>query len=418
MWMATRPPRAAGDWNGDGYDDVAALQRLGTGVRIFYGPITASQTAAAASATLSVSIYEGGGLASGGDLTGDGRDDLVVGVPSAALIPASWPWPALAPGAAYIVDSAPTGSHTLASVSTPVFGALNFGDAGSSVAVGDWDGDGALDLALGAPHTASTASGAGRVYLVPGPITEALVRDEGSPHIDGGGPGWFFGSSLTNVGDVGGDLGEDLIIGTPGRGAFLPTTFGVQALWADLPTAFAEEGTELATWAGGGGAASGVGDWNGDGWGDLALWWTSGTSRSVRLFLGPFDGAQAWSAARGIFTTGYVGGAAGGMARVPDLDGDGLDELLVGDPDLEVAVWPTTRTPGGAFLIWGGTTGTESLASITDTWLGSGSPYSNTRMGGDVAYAGDVDGDGDPEFLLKGPAGSAPNQAVVIVSAP
>ena len=49
---------------------------------------------------------------------------------------------------------------------------------------------------------------------------------------------------------------------------------------------------------------------------------------------------------------------------------------------------------------------------------GSGSPYSNTRMGGDVAYAGDVDGDGDPEFLLKGPAGSAPNQAVVIVSAP
>ncbi|MFD4482899.1 FG-GAP and VCBS repeat-containing protein [Streptomyces sp. NPDC058471] len=172
---------AAGDFDGNGVDDLALGHCLitaeadrptgacgpnelakGGKVRVFYGGASAegfgtrthtfSQDTAGVAGTAEDADNFGIKLAAG-DLTGDGRDDLVAGTPAEAIGTAD------RAGSATVLTSGPDGlldaSGTARSAawhqdSTGIPGAAEVNDEfGSALALGDYDGDGDGDVTVG-----------------------------------------------------------------------------------------------------------------------------------------------------------------------------------------------------------------------------------------------------------------------------
>jgi uncharacterized protein (TIGR03437 family) len=114
-------------------------------------------------------------------------------------------------------------------------------NAGSSVAVGDVNGDGLADLVIGAPSAMATTNGpaAGSVHIFFGRATLGgtvdLASQPADVNISGETAGDLFGSSLA-IGDLNGDGQPDLIIGAPGADPTPDTPDGgkVYVVFGDL----------------------------------------------------------------------------------------------------------------------------------------------------------------------------------------
>lgn len=153
-------PVSAGDFNGDGTDDLAigaqaetlgALVTAGT-VRIFFGGgLTSTIDVSTDEADVTIATYEAGGLFPGametGDLTGDGVTDLVL---SATLSGSSYS--RTSGGLVYMIAGSAEldGTIDLREPPTiPFLGPERDARLGSGIAIGDVDG--AIVLALTAP---------------------------------------------------------------------------------------------------------------------------------------------------------------------------------------------------------------------------------------------------------------------------
>jgi hypothetical protein len=171
---------AAGDFDGDGFDDVAvgapgARDRSGA-VFVMFGSPRGPRAGRARRLTENTDGFRGGpeaGDAFGavlgvGDFNGNGRDDLVVGVPGEDLGRHS------GAGAVNVVYFSPRGrvrrAQQITQGSPGVASDPERGDAfGRAVAGGDFDGDGFDELAVGAPfEDRRGAALAGVVHLFPG----------------------------------------------------------------------------------------------------------------------------------------------------------------------------------------------------------------------------------------------------------
>ncbi len=204
----------AGDVNGDGYADVI----VGANGRafIFYG---GSQPDAAVDLVLTQSVeLEGFGysVGSAGDWNGDGYDDVIVGAPANpcdVFGKVCLPGEGLA-GSAYVYFGGP-GADGVPDLT--LTGEADGDHFGTSVeTAGDVNGDGHADVIVGAPVNGTGGTSAGRAYVYfGGPGADATADRV----LTGAGEGDEFGSSAGTAGDVNGDGYADLIVGAPSNDA-------------------------------------------------------------------------------------------------------------------------------------------------------------------------------------------------------
>ena len=206
-----------------------------------------------------------------GDMDGDGSADLLVGARGQDA-------GAGAAGAAYVLSGPFSGTIDLSSADAKLLGDRAGDDAGTDVDLShDLDGDGYADAVIGAP---SALSDKGRVYVVYGPWANG-VSDLANADavIDGHEQESGFGAQVQALGDVDGDGVGDLSFGvitaddpdqTIGNvgGAWIvlgPHVGSMSTATADASLLGLSRSTDL------GYRLAPVGDWNGDGYADLAL---------------------------------------------------------------------------------------------------------------------------------------------------
>ncbi|RME51619.1 MAG: hypothetical protein D6795_08035, partial [Deltaproteobacteria bacterium] len=221
---------ALGDFDGDGTADIAVGALTGDGGRgavwlLFLNPdgsVKAEVEISATTTAISLDLNDafGTSVAPLGDVDGDGTTDLAVGAPGDDNGGSGR-------GAVWILFLNPDGSvksHVKISDTTGGFtGTLDDGDAfASSVApLGDFDGDGTPDLAVGAPRDDDGGSDRGAVWLL-------FLNPDGSvkSHVKisdttGGFTGILdnvdlFGNSIATGADLDHDGISDLVVGAIG----------------------------------------------------------------------------------------------------------------------------------------------------------------------------------------------------------
>ncbi len=374
------------DMNGDGFSDVAISSR--GNMWVFFGSPTglgSSPTNLAPTGDPSIGLA----AAAIGDVNGDGFTDLGVGASATSSLS----------GTAYIYLGSPDGPG-----STPleINGPAPNDRLGSSIAAaGDVNGDGFGDFVVGAAERAYLFFGdaAGPAVSLPLdppglPASESqfgIVGSAGDVQNDGygdvvvgapGGPDEVayvfmgtpsatttsqripeptgtrgrFGEHLANAGDVNGDGYADVIVSAAntngGDDGVVHVYLGSAGGLATSPQQVSGRPATTEVF---GQALTSQGDFDGDGYSDLAVGTGFGDG-SVYVFRGFTGGVEA-SGTRVDGPAGENGRFGSALTGAGDIDGDGYSDLIVGARDLEGGA-------GSAFIYRGTPAGISALRQV------------------------------------------------------
>ena len=438
---------AAGDINGDGFDDVLVGARsggnggsdageayvvfgFGTGDFPLLFDLTEDVTPTSGFIIQGDAAGDQAGwsVSSAGDINNDGYDDLIVGARHGDNGGPN-------NGEAYVIFGKSAGFATIDLTSLAatdgfiIQGDAALDQAGFSVdSAGDVNGDGYDDVVVGVPYGDNVGSNGGEAYVIFGKaagfanIDISILAPADGFQIQGAATGDWAGWSVSAAGDVNDDGFDDIVVGarlnddggTDAGAAYVvfgkASGFGIVNLTGiTAPNGFIIQGDAANDNAGF--SVSSGGDVNGDGIADLIVGARSGDDGGTNageayVIFGKATGfgtidLTGLAATDGFIIQGDAGDDLAGhsVSSAGDVNGDGYDDLIVGAPRGDDG----GTDAGEAYVIFGKAAGfaTIDLAALsaTDGFIIQGDAGGDLA-GYSVGSAGDVNGDGFDDLLV------------------
>ena len=397
----------AGDVNGDGYSDVIVGAPGRWDSYVWFGSaLGMGAIGSPANADWSASIegsWFGGAVATAGDIDGDGYSDVLIGDYTysnpAAEEGAAFAWFGGVGGLGAAGSAANYDWH----IEGGQVGA-RLGHALSSA--GDVNGDGFADVLVGAPEMTNGEVGEGRALAYAGSptglsTTPFWLGEANSADAN-------FGYCVAPLGDVNGDGFADIAVGAPAftNGQLnegKTYAYHGSANIVENAAAWQLEGNlNLAQY---GVSVASAGDINGDGYGDILIGadhFDGGLAQEGKAFL-YVGGAiapsinPAWTAESNQASAHFAHAVAG----AGDVNGDGYDDVLIGAPHYESVA--TQIDEGAAFLWYGSAAGMGANGTPINADWSDQSEKKLSEFGQTVSGAGDVNGDGLADFAVGAP---------------
>ncbi len=437
------PVTGVGDLNGDGIDDLAlqsefaSVDGVHSGVTtIVFGrrarlpdpfPLAGLDGHGGVRLVSDRGHGNEAGVAAAGDFNGDGIADVVIGVPSDERAQ-----PADA-GVVCVVYGRPDFPEEFR------LGAIDgrngrcfVGDPGSThvgqrvAGLGDFDGDGIDDIAVATLASGHPPAGSGSVHVLFGrrgarPALQPLATLDGQDgfRIDGVNAFDAFGIALA-AGDFDGDgrpdlaIGADGALGPAGRSGALFLLFGRAGPFAPTLAVDALDGVSGSRIDGGVanagfGRAAALVDLDGDGRSELVIGTLGGPDYgAIDLVAGrprplpprwSIDAASAGHRIAGLGSpaTPYFGRE---LARAGDVDGDGLDDLVIGAPGHGYGA----PAGGSVYVLFGRRSALPNVSAASDLHPPHGLRLDGRDAGAFCGQrfgsAGDLDGDGLADIAI------------------
>jgi hypothetical protein len=367
-------------------------------------------------------------LARAADYTGDGIDDLAVGVPYETDIGG-----VVYAGGVNVIPGSSTGLTGAGDIfvhqNTPgVPGSNVESDVfGYQIGAGDADGDGTDELFVtgfgdgtgGAVWRIDLASASGALSVASAQrFSQDMAHVEDiAEELD------YFGYSIV-VADFDADGYDDVAVGVSGETIGRVDSAGAVAYFPGSPTGMTTTGSlflheNVADVAGTAeffdhfGSVLGAGDFNGDGYADLAIGtadedWSGFDEGVVHVMYGGASGPGAVSPDDEMWSAGHAGAAGlsetsnncGEAIAVGDFDGDGYDDLAIGCPGYS---YGSITSAGAVLLVYGSAAGLDDSELWGQDLPGViGDPGVDDKFGRELS-SGDYDGDGYDDLAIGVP---------------
>ena len=363
------------------------------------------------------------------DFNGDGYEDLAIGVPEENVGTVK------NAGAVNVLYGSSSGLQTASPAdqfwhqdSPGVEDVVEIGDRfGMALAAGDFNGDGYDDLAIGVPwENSATRNNPGAVNVLYGSAVGLQTASPADQFWHQDGPGVddvgefndYLGVSVA-ASDFNGDGFDDLAIGVPlenigsviyagavnvlyGSSSGLQTTSPADQFWNQDSPGVNDSAEQSDTFGG----TLVAGDFNNDGFGDLAIGGSLGglgigsggesPGGSVTVLYGSSSGLQTTSPADQFWNQDSPGvndtiesGDLGRSLGSGDFNGDGYDDLAIGVPGEDIG---TASDAGAVNVLYGSSSGLRTNAAGDGTGRADQFWHQDSPGVEDAAESGDAFG--------------------------